>query len=819
MRDEATSTSTRPVPGLVPGRLPSLSPGLSVGLSAGLSLGIVGGALVALGACDSPGSGGNGYVGPGPGTISDGGPIWGDALTDAWTPDWDGVPLTDALVDGAGPADVPTSFDLGSNKTACSTDADCPAEAPHCGLSGFCFECLTDADCPDGVCTNGNCAAKTCAPGEKKCSGTTLLTCNTDGTDWDSFPCPGADAACTDGQCTGCPPKLSKCVSKTEVVVCKDDGSGFTPPTTCPAGFCADGQCLDCYPGTKRCTESTVETCSTGGQWEPTEDCAALGKACVEGACQSPCGEGGKLSNEGCDYWAVDMDNLFDAADSPHAVVASNLSETASTVTITVKTGPTATATQVLQKQIPAGGLEVFELPQQNMADTGLFWNAYRVTSTTPIVAYQFNPLDNIDVYSNDASLLLPINTFGTEYFVVSRFEFIGGGPDIPPGKTCLQVCGALPGGKCQEEPDPNDIFGIATIEVCVVPYRGTVSSVTAAPGTTVTIEPTVKTLAGGGVAAMSPGHTYTYALEPYQVLNIQSDEAGELGDADLTGTIITADKPIGVFSGHQGAIGDDECCADHLEQQLFPTNTWGKKYVAAKSMPRGIEKDYWRIVASKDMTQVSFTPAVHGTVSLSRGEHFELASDKDFVISANQPVLVAQTLPSSYEIIDPGLYASCLWDSDCHPGYTCFPTYNICVPPDCSAGKSCPGGHTCECYPDELGLGESCQCEAIGDPALILSAPIEQFRDRYVFLSPLNYLQDYINVVAPTGATVKLDGATVSASKFTAITGTDWLVARLPVADGTHKVEADQPVGIVAYGYDNDVSYGYTAGLSLSDL
>ena len=60
---------------------------------------------------------------------------------------------------------------------------------------------------------------------------------------------------------------------------------------------------------------------------------------------------------------------------------------------------------------------------------------------------------------------------------------------------------------------------------------------------------------------------------------------------ADLTGTIITSDKPIGVFGGHEAAVSGTQCCADHIEQQLFPVATWGKTYIATKSFPRGLRK------------------------------------------------------------------------------------------------------------------------------------------------------------------------------------------------------------------------------------
>ena len=39
---------------------------------------------------------------------------------------------------------------------------------------------------------------------------------------------------------------------------------------------------------------------------------------------------------------------------------------------------------------------------------TALTRHAYRIHSTFPVVAYQFNPLENVNVFSNDASLLKP---------------------------------------------------------------------------------------------------------------------------------------------------------------------------------------------------------------------------------------------------------------------------------------------------------------------------------------------------------------------------------------------------------------------------
>ncbi|TNF25659.1 MAG: hypothetical protein EP329_22650 [Deltaproteobacteria bacterium] len=670
-----------------------------------------------------------------------------------------------------GPQDTTTT-------SLCQGNDGCAAPTPYCSPTGICVQCLQDEQCSAGHCTAaGLCVSDSCTPGQATCNGNTLLTCNAQGTDWDALVCSGG---CADGSCVGCTPNERVCNGNT-VLQCNAGGTGFDPNQVCQDDEqCVNGQCVTCYPGAKRCNESgQAEVCSAQGVWGVSDDCPTQGLNCLQGACLSPCITDIKTkSNSGCDYWAVDLDNHYDAQNGPFAVIISNLSARVATITITAKTTAAGEATQVAQKDVQPGQLEIFNLPQHNMGSPGIYWSAYRIQASAPIIAYQFNPLDNVDVFSNDASLLLPTNTYGREYIAVSRFELIGGGPNGTE-----------------------------------LPYRGSISVVAANADTTVQVTPSLRTQAGASMATMQAGQTYTYTLQPFQVLNIKSDQ----NEGDLTGTVITADKDIAVFGGHEAAVSSTVCCADHLEQQLFPVETWGKSYVAAKSYKRQVEKDYWRVLASEDGTAVSFNPAVQLPRTMNRGESYEFSTDADFVINSDKPVLVSQVLASASEVVNPPAFSDCLSAAQCAPGYQCGTpdgfTY-LCLPPMCTQGStSCPAGHACTCF-----VG-GCECRAVGDPALILTPPVDQYRDEYVFLTPNKYQDDYITVIAPADATVTLDNAPIASGSFTAISGASWRIARLKVSDGVHHITATAPVGVIVYGYDRDVSYGYPAGLNLTDL
>ncbi|MEC9071183.1 MAG: IgGFc-binding protein, partial [Myxococcota bacterium] len=588
-----------------------------------------------------------------------------------------------------------------------------------------------------------------------------------------------SDGVCSNGSCVGCTPGKLACSGQT-ILLCASDGSGYGPFGECGANkHCVAGQCQDCYPGTRRCTGVVAEVCNVEGTWTTDIDCGAIGKSCTYGFCVSPCFDDFKSqTNVGCDYWAVDLDNHWNAQDSPFAVIVANLSDSVATVQVTVRDGLESETSVVHETVLPAGELKPLLLPSRQPDGAGLSWATYRVQASTPIIAYQFNPLDNVGVFSNDASLLLPLTALGTEHFVMSAAQFMGSGP----------------------------VSGEA------IPYRGTATVVGTLPNTQIQIRPTTKTLAGEGLPEMFPGQAYSLQLQPYQVLTIKTDEDG----GDLTGTEILSSGPVAVFGGHESSSTSGKCCTDHVEHQLFPTSTWGKTHIAAKSPPRNLESDYWKIVASQDDTLVDCSP-IAGPQTINRGEMIALQSDQSFVITATKPVMVSQTLASSQEILAKPQLDPCENHTDCHPGYSCkytdFDTL-ACFPPSCDGPEddSCISGHRCTCF-DPV----HCACQAIGDPALILLPPVEQFRKSYAFLTPDSYVEDHANVVAPVGAAVTLDGSPIPPESFQPIGESGFAVARVTLTDGNHVVSSTVPVGVTIYGYDKDVSYGYAAGLNLA--
>ena len=249
-------------------------------------------------------------------------------------------------------------------------------------------------------------------------------------------------------------------------------------------------------------------------------------------------------------------------------------------------------------------------------------------------------------------------------------------------------------------------------------------------------VEITTTTPTQGGHAAGVP---WTVNLDSYECYQILANSPGPSTLYDLTGTEITSDKPIAVFSGNQIAtVPDSIMAADFLIEQMPPLTAWGQTFNAFPIEPRNDwEEDVLKIVASVDGTNIDIEDA-SGTTSLTlnRGETFEWNG---------QPC-------------DPGSYLPFVgYAADCDGKLLDSPT-RITSDEPILVGQFLVGAVLTQGEPNLItGLGDT----PLGDPAFMVIPPEEQYSKRYIFLTPNGYTNDFLNVTIEAGyeGTITLDG------------------------------------------------------------
>jgi hypothetical protein len=104
------------------------------------------------------------------------------------------------------------------------------------------------------------------------------------------------------------------------------------------------------------------------------------------------------------------------------------------------------------------------------------------------------------------------------------------------------------------------------------------------------------------------------------------------------------------------------------------------------------------------------------------------------------------------------------------------------------------------------------------GDPGFILHPPIDQHRQRYIFLVPSGYGSNHLQLSTPPGVLPVLDGAPLVGC--TRVSLGDYDAVRCPVTGGSHTIEAEAPFGLVVTGVGpGPVSYGYTGGMDFNPV
>jgi hypothetical protein len=305
------------------------------------------------------------------------------------------------------------------------------------------------------------------------------------------------------------------------------------------------------------------------------------------------------------------------------------------------------------------------------------------------------------------------------------------------------------------------------------------------ANATHVTVYPSgrVQGVPDAGPSYLVRGDKYTYTLDQGDVLEMFSDVGDVLKPVysqDLSGSIISADQPVVAYGGHDCTyIPQNKKACDHLETSLFPIETLGTQFIVSlPHTPHG-EHQWVRVLGLYDNTTVAFDPPVGGRngAILNTGEVLELPDvDASFAILANGRIFVTQYMYGEYANVPEG---------------------GVPVPD-------------------------------LGDPSESAAITLTQYRSTYTFLAPQTYEQNWIDLIAPMGATITLDGVDVPASSFSPSTAGPGsgqvgsqpftIAHQLLPATGSpgHEVHSSVPFGLVVYGYGSRTSYMYPGGLDL---
>lgn len=562
-----------------------------------------------------------------------------------------------------------------------------------------------------------------------------------------------------------------------------ETGEGMPEPGT-PSKGEGDGESpkILCRPSTTRCAaENTIETCAaTGLQWEASfcganercMDCdPEADPECTGARCVGPCDASQAVpASAGCSFFATGM--MINSTLSgnniakPDALIVGNPNPSGM-ATVNVLLAPIGS-----NKEQPAGKpftlapgeTHVIEY-EENLTD---FFNGGSGTSK-----YQsggvYHIVSDLPIIAylhtpyesegtNEASLLLPETALANNYVIYNYTPY------------------AEPG-----------YFVVIAVE----------------NQTTVRWRPTVETAGNNAplpfVAAGQEGEQRLNRLDTMRIAASANLGAPECRQ-DLSGTIVESDKPIMVISAvvgvrvpycnSDGCTDDPQpsepnpvegctpqdgpyeasfaCCnsTDHIQEVNIPLDYWGKTYVGAHSPVRANEPHFWRVFAGDDDTTITVTPAQPNTpIHLARrGDwaELELPNGVNVVFEGDKPFMPVQF-----------------------------------------TARRDLAGH-------------------MGDAAMTQSIPVEQWLDRYAFVTGIDYVEHYAQIIRVAGsAPVLLDGVPVEGYQ----TIGKYEVANVLIKEGSHLVSSQEPFALEQFGWRGGwesaqtSAYAYPGGLKTEPI
>lgn len=293
----------------------------------------------------------------------------------------------------------------------------------------------------------------------------------------------------------------------------------------------------------------------------------------------------------------------------------------------------------------------------------------------------------------------------------------------------------------------PTDILGTDYIALNYTPNLPSQLTIVATENTTsVTITSTLT------VSGFTAGVPRTITLDQGQTFQVRS--------TDGTGSLITSDKPIGLFGGSEctNIPSTSYGACDHIVEMIPPVSTWGKNFVVMPLATRN--GSTYRILASENSTAVNINGSLAAT--LNKGQFYQTTRTTALHITTDKPVLVGQYAHSS--------------------------SYD----------------------------------GAVSDPFFMIIPPYEQYLGAYTVATPgSGFNTHWINVVVPAAAVgeAEIDGTPISSSSFSAIGSSGFYGATVQVSNGTHNISSNYPIGTHMYGWGSYDSYGYPGGASLAPV
>lgn len=277
---------------------------------------------------------------------------------------------------------------------------------------------------------------------------------------------------------------------------------------------------------------------------------------------------------------------------------------------------------------------------------------------------------------------------------------------------------------------------------------------------TEVAINPNSPTYAG-----RQAGVPFTVKLRKGDVYQVIGASAAKNTPSDLTGSLVQSNKPIAVFSGHNGAyIPSREQGYNHLVEQLPPVSAWGRHYYVGKLFGR--TKSTIRVLAAENDTKVFANGQL--VAFLAAGDYYEDGNVSEHTqITGDKRIMVAQYSHGFVNSLD-----------------------------------------------------------SIGDPMMILITPTQQFLKSYRMATPIRgEWRHYVNIVVPREAvsSLRIDGKPVSEQAFTPFGESRYSIAQISLAFGTHTFDCSDPFGLYSYGFgygqDSYDAYGNMVGQSFLEL